>query len=317
LDRDVESVKKYISENNMGWPQVFLGDSPVINQFNVQGIPCMILLDPEGKELARDLRGPAIREALLRALGDPKRQETDEQSVQGEAVAPRTDNDPVPEHKTPVTDKEGVLALDIDRDLDYYSEGFPLGLSAGQTDAPPMTNWPCKTLSAEPAYHSANIRYGYLRLGNAEDNRFVFAMDDLDQSTWIGHFDRNNNADLTDDGPPVTISDNVEFRVAIVLPSGDTVFRAYKIWEWGSGTAEQPGLRFYSVCNHQGKVNINDSKITAVAFERFNHDALYKNDGIWLDVNNDGKLDEEKELFKSGSSVTVNDQTFQINLMYP
>jgi len=75
LDPAAEDARKYVSNNGMGWTHVFLGDwtkTPVPNQYGVEGIPTLILVGHKGEVLARDLRGPAIREAVGKALGTPK-----------------------------------------------------------------------------------------------------------------------------------------------------------------------------------------------------------------------------------------------------
>jgi thiol-disulfide isomerase/thioredoxin len=321
LDANAEDARKYIADNSMGWTHVFLGEwskSAVTQQYRVEGIPCLILLDPDGKELARDLRGAAVGEAVRKALSGTGARKTDET-----AATPAAIDAPAPEAGTPATataetdSLDGLLKLNLDVGFDYSSEGFPMGLAAGQSDAQPSTERPCKTLSAEPAYHSKQVYYGYLRLGNAEDNRFVYAIDESDKSPWFGYFDRNNNGDLTDDGPPCIISANVEFDVAVVLPNGKTVHRPYKIWQWPNNQTSTPSIRFYSVCHHQAKLHVNGQTITAVAFEQYNHDALYHDDGIWLDVNGDNRIDEKTELFKDGSTILVKGKPFQLRLNYP
>lgn len=91
LDANAEDARKYIAANGMGWKQVFLGDrskSAPARQFAVENIPCVILLDYEGKVLARDLRGPAIREAVWKIRGiPPKREELQEGRTQESAGA--------------------------------------------------------------------------------------------------------------------------------------------------------------------------------------------------------------------------------------
>jgi thiol-disulfide isomerase/thioredoxin len=321
LDPNAEDARKYIADNGMGWTHFFLGEwskSAVTRQYRVEGIPCVILLDPDGKELARDLRGEAVGEAVRKALGNTGAQRTDES-----AAAPIALSVPVPEAAPPTTASadndtaDGVIKLNLDLGFDYSSEGFPMGLGAGQSDAQSTGERPCKTLSAEPAYHSKQVYYGYLRLGNAEDNRFVFAIDESDKSPWFGYFDRNNNGDLTDDGPPCIISANVEFDVAVVLPNGKTANRPYRIWQWPNNQSSAPCIRFYSVCHHQIKLRLNGEAITAIAFEQYNHDCLYHDDGLWIDVNGDNHIDEKKELFKDGSTVTVKGKPFQLKLDYP
>ena len=60
-----------IQEDKVTWPQILLDKdaiSPTNKVYNIRGIPQILLLDPEGKILHRDLRGDAIYEAVDAAL---------------------------------------------------------------------------------------------------------------------------------------------------------------------------------------------------------------------------------------------------------
>ena len=60
-----------IREDKVTWPQILLDKdaiSPTNRVYNIRGIPQILLLDPEGKILHRDLRGDAIYEAVDAAL---------------------------------------------------------------------------------------------------------------------------------------------------------------------------------------------------------------------------------------------------------
>ena len=60
-----------IWEDKVTWPQILLDReaiSPTNRVYNIRGIPQILLLDPEGKILHRDLRGDAIYEAVEAAL---------------------------------------------------------------------------------------------------------------------------------------------------------------------------------------------------------------------------------------------------------
>lgn len=60
-----------IREDDVTWPQILLDReaiSPTNRVYNIRGIPQILLLDPEGKILHRDLRGDAIYEAVEAAL---------------------------------------------------------------------------------------------------------------------------------------------------------------------------------------------------------------------------------------------------------
>ena len=67
LDRDKNSWLKAITTDKLVWTQVsdlkfWSGDAAVL--YGVTSIPKNFLLDPKGKIIARDLRGPALREKL-------------------------------------------------------------------------------------------------------------------------------------------------------------------------------------------------------------------------------------------------------------
>jgi hypothetical protein len=50
-----------------------------------------------------------------------------------------------------------------------------------------------------------------------------------------------------------------------------------------------------------------------------NHDALYHESGLWIDLNGDGKLDMNKseEHFQDGAILSVEGKEYVLNLDYP
>ena len=71
LDPEVAAPRKFAAKNDIGWTQGFLGDwskSDVPERFGVEGIPAIFLIGPDGKIVARDLRGEAIKAAVAKAL---------------------------------------------------------------------------------------------------------------------------------------------------------------------------------------------------------------------------------------------------------
>jgi peroxiredoxin len=60
LDRNKESWLKGIQDDQLNWTQVSdlkMWDSPVVGLYGIQGIPHNLLLDPNGKIIAKDLLG--------------------------------------------------------------------------------------------------------------------------------------------------------------------------------------------------------------------------------------------------------------------
>jgi thiol-disulfide isomerase/thioredoxin len=72
LDDAAFAPVEYARKNEIKWTQGFLGQwsqSTVTPLYGVDGIPSIFLLGPDGKIIARDLRGEEIRAAVARALG--------------------------------------------------------------------------------------------------------------------------------------------------------------------------------------------------------------------------------------------------------
>ena len=71
LDPEMDAPRNYAAKNKFEWYQGFLGDWEKIDvpaTFGVEGIPAIFLIGPDGKIVARDLRGDAIKAAIADAL---------------------------------------------------------------------------------------------------------------------------------------------------------------------------------------------------------------------------------------------------------
>ncbi|HEY3862505.1 MAG TPA: carboxypeptidase regulatory-like domain-containing protein [Verrucomicrobiae bacterium] len=72
VDDNPALPKDFARKNEVKWIQGFLGkwsDSNVTPLYGVEGIPSIFLIGPDGKIVARDLRGDAIRETVGKAVG--------------------------------------------------------------------------------------------------------------------------------------------------------------------------------------------------------------------------------------------------------
>jgi len=71
VDAQAAQPIDFAKKNDLHWTQGFLGEwqkSPVPDQYGVEGIPEIFLIGPDGKIMARDLRGPEIDQAVTEAL---------------------------------------------------------------------------------------------------------------------------------------------------------------------------------------------------------------------------------------------------------
>ena len=218
----------------------------------------------------------------------------------------------------PVDDR---FIVDIYQDFKYIPTGWPMGLSVGQTSAPGLNLEPYEDLKHEPVYRSKPVMYGYLPMGNGEDRKISFVVDQMDQPAWICYVDTNNNEDLTDDGPPHAnegtgkMAVNVFVNVEIVLDSGETIITPYDLWMWI--VESNLGVRFYARCHYAGKLRANDLIYDAIAFEATAHNGLFRESGLWIDLNRDGKLTDPEEHFWDGSVVNIDGESFKLFLNYP
>jgi peroxiredoxin len=67
LDRQAEALQQFITEQALGWPQIFEGIAhprPLTERYNVQVIPRTIVIDQNGRIATKDVRGEALVEAV-------------------------------------------------------------------------------------------------------------------------------------------------------------------------------------------------------------------------------------------------------------
>lgn len=73
-DSDLESIRKITKEKNISWRSFWNGekgtDGPISNKWNVSGWPTIYVLDAEGKIRYRNVRGPAMDEAITELLAE-------------------------------------------------------------------------------------------------------------------------------------------------------------------------------------------------------------------------------------------------------
>ncbi len=72
LDPNSKTPKDYAAKNNLPWIMGFLGEwsrTDLPNEYGVQGIPSIFLIGPDGKIVAKELRGENIKATVGRVLG--------------------------------------------------------------------------------------------------------------------------------------------------------------------------------------------------------------------------------------------------------
>ena len=68
LDNDAEGWKEFLVKEEMTWPNVIAitdgKSAPIVEEYGIRSIPTNFLISPEGKIVAKDLRGEALKEKL-------------------------------------------------------------------------------------------------------------------------------------------------------------------------------------------------------------------------------------------------------------
>jgi thiol-disulfide isomerase/thioredoxin len=74
LDDDAEVVRRFAKAKGMSWPQAVAGPTPnpLAEKYAVSSIPATFLIGPDGRVVAKDLRGQALERELRKLLGAPR-----------------------------------------------------------------------------------------------------------------------------------------------------------------------------------------------------------------------------------------------------
>jgi hypothetical protein len=216
--------------------------------------------------------------------------------------------------------------IDVFRDLAYVPEGWPLQMAPSHTAAGGLADTPFETLKVEPHYESSHVLYGYLPLGSGADRRVTFVVDGLDEPTWTVWVDRNNNQDLTDDGPPVRnegtgrFAAQIEVTMHIATSGGDRPF-AYKVWLWlappvgvSSPRPSQYQPLFYARSHYAGTIRLGGATYRVVAFERLHHDGLFEEGDICVDVNRNDTCDEPTEIVSASRPLSIRGRLYRVRV---
>ena len=76
LDNDRKTAESAITEGGIKWTQSYAGpwgETRMPASFGIEGLPANVLIDPDGKIVAGNLRGSSIRSTVRSKLGNPQK----------------------------------------------------------------------------------------------------------------------------------------------------------------------------------------------------------------------------------------------------
>ncbi len=259
----------------------------------------------------QDTARPVIKPETAPSKPEPLWSGGSKPAHEAKAEKPRSDEPPLP----PMAKGGPILHVNIYRDFKYVNSS-PAGMAHGATSASKLSAKPCETLSIEPKYAS-RPRYGCLKLGNGADQQVSFAF--VENDSGLLYLDKNNDEDLTNDGAPLrnlgagAFATTAYLQTDVIAKDGALASRPLNLWIY----ANKDGVFFYSICHWAGEIELNGRPYKAIAFEGSDHDGLYKESGLCIDLNANGRCEKEGELFKDGASLTVDGRGYTLALDYP
>ncbi len=175
-------------------------------------------------------------------------------------------------------------------------------------------------IEKEPNYLTRPL-YGQFAFGPGGQSVFNFAFDKVNEEHPVLYLDRNRNGDLSDDGPPLENQGNGRFATAISIPYalinpdlhelGD-----YSFWFFTNrGLWPKKRASHYSRLQFTTELKLGEKWFHVWLAERGYNDADFTNDGVYIDLNQDDKIDSASEHVPIGEPVYIdgNKYIFIIN----
>lgn len=181
-----------------------------------------------------------------------------------------------------------------------------------------------RAIKREPAYQGSSRKYGFIRLGNTDNNIFYFALDLTAGPHPLLYLDRNQNGDLTDDGGPITNQGDKAgvFSSEITLPfdrilKGAAFPEGYKAWLFTNETYwERDIMCIYSKSQLKGKIVLDGIEYLAYIADSGINDATYTNKGIYVDINRNGKIESKSEFIEPEGVAEINSKWYEFKITW-
>lgn len=183
----------------------------------------------------------------------------------------------------------------------------PKGLESSPMELTSMASQPAESLTFEPNY-ATKPSYGVLSLGNGEDHKISYAL--AGDKIYV---DSNNNQDLTDDTPLALEGGEVTINMSLLDANRTPLTHPYHLTLSHKSGA---GIKAQSAGYYSGTISMTGKQFKSLVYENEHLDGLYRNDGIWIDVNQNELFDKDEHFFQN-DTLMVDNIRFQIKLNYP
>jgi len=206
------------------------------------------------------------------------------------------------------------VALDISIRVGFRSEGFRIG-AISRTIA--LTDQPGGYLKQLPGFTGSQQKYGAIELANGQ--RFGFVLEAA-PGGYRMYLDRNRNGDLRDDGAALRNQGNgifaSKFALSLSAVTGMPELQGeYQLWLFTNPKGWEDGkLRYYCMTQLKGELMLNGRRYSAYLADNERIDGDYRNDGINIDLNGDGKITRKTEFFPGGKVAEVDGREYKFRV---
>lgn len=202
------------------------------------------------------------------------------------------------------------LLINPHQDFKRIDDDMPGGISTGQS-RPDTLDKPLETLTGlPPDSETGEKTHGCFWLGNMADRCYAFMI-----HKDLLYVDKNNNEDLSDDGPSFSIlRASIPFAVERVMTDGTTIQEPYHLWFFYNAYMNSYGM--YARTYYEGEMNVGGLLYKMVLFETENHNGLFRDNGIWIDINRNDQF-ENQEQIRHHQTISLSNQTYEIILNTP
>ncbi|MBL7223791.1 MAG: site-2 protease family protein [Candidatus Brocadiae bacterium] len=186
--------------------------------------------------------------------------------------------------------------------LSYVAEGWPLRLPASPRPAegPRLLAAPAPELRNTPAVGHGRRYWGELVLGPRDaPNRIAFAIDSDEQGGRAMYLDANQDGDFADDAEPLRSRSTGGFAWLLDLElrysrPGGIVKAPYRLWFFINDAGwRAKRAAFYAQCHRSGSLEVGGDSYALIIFDN-PADGDYSNDPIVVDLNRDGRAQDEE-----------------------
>ncbi|MEJ2529421.1 MAG: hypothetical protein P8Z39_04910, partial [Gammaproteobacteria bacterium] len=183
------------------------------------------------------------------------------------------------------------LQLDVSIGLGFRPVGFKI---AAVSQTIPLSRKPGGQLRHLPTLASTQPWYGVINLAHGSEYGFVL---DLAAGGSRMFIDLNRNGDLRDDGEPLVNQGDGAFAHQLALPLAKVtgipkLTGVYRLWIFTDPASLEKGkIRYYSMTQLQGVLLLKGRRYTAFLADNGPVDGDYRNDGISIDLDGDGKIE--------------------------